>query len=453
MGAGSPSSAVPKAVSGPATAPTRPPVPGGWLAAQGRLPLAFMGLGLAWLGAATVLLLVQPTLLGLPHPHPHVVALTHAWVLGFLVTVACGAAYQLVPIALGATLHSERQGWWHFGLHAVGVPGMVYSFWQWDLTLLGHFGAAVGLGVGLFSFNIWRTLAASGRRGTVARSLGLMATWLFLTVAIGLLLAANRFWHFLPLDPVALLRAHAHLGLVGFFLTLLQGVSFQLVPMFTLGEIRDWRLADVGLGLTQVGLLALAPALTWHLEWFAFTGALAIGVGLGCSAVCLWRALQTRKKRRLDPGLVAFLRGGIGLCVAAVVGVVLALPGTPRDAIVAAMAYAVIGILGGLVPCVAGMMCKIVPFLTWMRAYGPRVGRGPTPAAHALAHPQLENWGLGLQQASVVFLLGGVWASSALWLHVGVWIMTAGVGLFLADMLRVLRHLWAQPAVAASMPR
>lgn len=453
MGAGSPSSPVPKAVSVPAAASVRPPAPGSALAAQGRLPLAFMGLGLAWLGAATVLLAVQPRLLGLPHPHPHVVALTHAWVLGFLVTVACGAAYQLVPIALGATLRSERLGWWHFGLHAVGVPGMVYSFWRWDLALLGHFGGAVGLGVGLFSYNIWRTISSSGRRGTVARSLRLMAAWLFLTVTMGLLLAANRFWHFIPLDPVALLRAHAHLGLVGFFLTLLQGVSFQLVPMFTLGEIRDWRLADAGLGLTQVGLLGLAPALAWHLEPLAFAGALVIGGGLGCSAVSLGRALRTRKKRRLDPGLIAFLRGGMGLGVAAVVGAVLAFPGLAQDVITGGMAYAILGLMGGLVPCVAGMMCKIVPFLTWMRAYGPRVGRGPTPAAHALTHPRLESWGIGMLQASAVLLIWGVWAASTLWLQVGTWMLTAGAGLFLVDMLLVLRHLWARPAVTASMPR
>ena len=31
-------------------------------------------------------------------------ALTHAWVLGFFVTVACGAVYQLAPVALGTTL-------------------------------------------------------------------------------------------------------------------------------------------------------------------------------------------------------------------------------------------------------------------------------------------------------------------------------------------------------------
>lgn len=291
-----------------------------------------MGLGLAWLVAATALLVAQPALLSLPHPHPQVVALTHAWMLGSFVTVACGAVYQLAPVALGTTLANERHGWWHFGLHAIGVPGMVYSFWRWDLGMLGHFGFAVALGIVLFSVNTWRTVRRSGRHGPVAWSLGLATGWLLATVLVGLLLAANRFWQFIPLNPVALLRAHAHLGLVGFFITLLQGVAFLLLPMFTLGEVRDWRLAKTGLGLSQAGLLGLAPALVWQLAPLALVGTLTITAGLICSGTGLRPVLISRKKRRLDLGLIAFLRGGAGLCAAALAGTVLALPGVARGA-------------------------------------------------------------------------------------------------------------------------
>ncbi len=407
-----------------------------------------MGLALAWLVGATALLVVQPGMLSLPHTHPHVVALTHAWVLGFFVTVACGAVYQLAPVALGTTLANERHGWWHFGLHAAGVPGMVYSFWIWDVKLLGHFAFAVALGILLFSVNTWRTVRSSGRGGTVAWSLSLAAGWLLLTVLVGLLLAANRYWYFIPIDPVALLRAHAHLGLVGFFVTLLQGVGFQLVPMFTLGEVRDWRLANIGLGLSQFGLLALAPSLAWHLAPLALLSALAITAGMICSGVGLSRALATRKKRTLDPGTRSFLRGAAGVCVSGLAGLVLVAPGTPWGSApggFSAMVYAVLVVGGGLLPCIAGMMCKIVPFLTWMRAYGPRVGRGPTPSAGALTHPRIERWGLGLQFAAVAPLLVGTWWLSESWLRVGAWLLTAGVALFVADMLGVMKHLWAAP--------
>ncbi|MCC6414373.1 MAG: hypothetical protein IT582_00470 [Opitutaceae bacterium] len=436
----------------------RPAMSGSWLAAQGRLPLAFMGLGLIWLVAATALLGWAPESLALPHAHPHVVALTHAWVLGVFVTVACGAVYQLAPVALGTTLASERYGWWHLGLHAFGVPGMVWSFWCWDLKELGHFGFATALGILLFAVNTWRTVRRSGRRGAVAWSLLLAAGWLLVTVLLGLLLAANRWWNFIPIDPVALLRAHAHVGLAGFFLTLLQGVGFQLVPMFTLGEVRDWRLANTGLWLSQGGLLVLAPALAWHLGLLAQVAAVSITAGMVCSGVGLARALASRKKRALDPGLKTFLRGGACLIASAVVGVAVLLgegdgsqPGGLRG-----MFYAVLIIFGGLLPCFAGMMCKIVPFLTWMRAYGPRVGRGPTPSASTLANARLERWGLALLGLATIPLLVGVWTLQPLWLRAGVWLLAVGVALFVADMLIVLRHLWlaaaAKPVEVKSSP-
>ena len=419
---------------------------GSWLAKQGRLPLAFMGLGIAWLVSATVLLVIDPQVLALPHTHPRVVALAHAWVLGFFVTVACGAVYQLAPVALGTTLASERYGWWHFGLHAVGVPGMVYSFWRWDLVLLAHCGFAVAAGILLFAINTWRTIRRSGRGGTVAWSLALAAGWLLTTVLAGLVLAANRFWNFIPIDPVLLLRAHAHLGLVGFFVTLLQGVGFQLVPMFMLGEVRDWRLANAGLGLSQAGLIGLVPALVWHAGLLASVSALAITTGMLCSGVALRRVLATRKKRAFDPGTRSFLRGAAGVVACGMVGLALVIPGSTWGSAPGgfnAMAYAVLVVVGGLLPCISGMMCKILPFLTWMRAYGPRVGRGPTPSAGELTHPRLERWGLGLQFVAVAPLLVGVWRLSETWLTLGVWTLAAGVALFVADMLGVLKHLWA----------
>lgn len=425
-----------------------------WLAAQGRLPLAFMGLGLAWLLAAVALLAVWPEVLALPHVHPRVVALTHAWVLGFFVTVACGAIYQLAPVALGTTLRSERQGWWHLGLHAVGVPGMVHAFWIWDLGLVGHFGALVGMGVVLFAVNTWRTVGQAVRRGTVALSLRLAAGWLLVTVLLGLVLSANRHWAFIPMDPLALLRAHAHLGLVGFFVTLLQGVGFQLIPMFTLGEVKDWRLANRGLALSQAGLVALAPGLAWGWGWVAWLAAVALAGGLVCSAVALREVLGTRKKRVLDAGTSTFLRGGVGLLVAAAAGVELVAPTTPWGSApggFGGMAYAIMLFAGGLLPCFTGMLCKIVPFLTWMRAYGPRVGREPTPAASALSLPRMEQWSLALQHAAALPLVVGAWILEVAWLRAGAWLLAAATVLYVVNHAAVLRHL-RRGAVARPRP-
>lgn len=420
------------------------------LAAQGRLPLAFMGLALAWLGAATVMLVLSPEVLALSHAAPAVVSLAHAWVLGVFVTAATGAVYQIAPVALGTTLWSERYGWWHFGLQAVSIPGMIWSFSRWDMAELGHFGSAFGLGIGLFAVNTWKTVRRSGQRDAVAWSLIVSAGWLLLTVLAGLVFAANRFWQFIPLDPLALLRAHAHLGLIGFFLTLLQGVSFRLVPMFTLGDVPDWRPVRAGLWLSQLGLLGLAPALAWQSGALALGSATLVVAGMLASGWALRQTLATRRKRALDPGLRAFVGGLVVLLVAAVAGCALLWPGSPWGSAPGgfnAMVYAVLVFAGGLLPLIAGMMSKIVPFLTWMRAYGPKVGREPTPAAGALSSPRLESPGFLLQALAPGPLVVGVWIQDSLLLGVGAWLLGAGVALYLASLLGVLRHLWRSAAV------
>jgi hypothetical protein len=332
---------------------------------------------------------------------------------------------------------------------------MVYAFWHWDMVLLGHAGFLVLVGTALFAENTWRTVARSGKRDTTAWSIALAAGWLLLTALAGLTLAANRFWGFIPMDPLALLRAHAHLGLIGFFVTLLQGVSFTLIPMFTLAEVRSWRLVKAGLWCGQLGLVGLVAALAFHATWATFAFALLILVGFVCSGRALFSTLANRKKRLLGPGLAAFLRGLAVLGIAAVAGAALAWPRSPWGSAsggFGAVPYAILAVAGGLLPAVTGMLCKIIPFLTWMRAYGPKVGHSPTPPASSLIHPGLERWALIAQAAALAPLLAGSWLSNEWLLCAGAWLLAGGVALFLGAMASVLSHLW-HPSAALAMLR
>ncbi len=416
-----------------------------WLAAQGRLPLAFMTVGLVWLGTATALVAVNPGLLALPHLNPGMLAMTHAWILGFFVTIAVGAVYQLAPVALSTTLWSERAGWWHLAFHSIAVPALVYGFWTWEMPLLAAAGAMMVAGVLLFAVNVWVTILRSGQRDAVAWSLALASAWLTLTASAGFLLVANRALALWPVDPLALLRAHAHLGLVGFFLTLMQGVTFRLVPMFTLGDVPDWRPVRLGLWLSQLGLLVLAPGLAFHHPYVAFSGGASIVAGMAATAWALKRALATRKKRQLDAGVQQLLVGTSVLGISAAAGLWLAWPTTPGGSApggLNATVYGLLVILGGLLPAIAGMMGKIVPFLTWMRAYGPKVGRAPTPPATSLSKPRIERAGLVLQALAVIPLIAGAWLLNVTMLRAGAALLALGSGLFLVNMVGVLKHLW-----------
>ena len=451
---GSPSSSVPERAL-PRPAPVSPITRGGsWLAAQGRLPLAFMGLGLGWFAIAAAATALWPTTLALPHVAPIVVALTHTWVLGFLVTIAVGAIYQLAPVALGTTLWSERMGWLHFVLHAAAVPVMIHAFWRWNLPLLAGAGSILFGGVALFLVNVLATVARSGKRDAVAWSLGLAAGWLAVTVIAGLTLVANRLHPFWAGDPILLLRAHAHLGIVGFFVTLLQGVTFRLIPMFTLGEVPDWRPVRVGLWASQLGLLALAPALAFHAGSVSVLAGVTIMAGLTFSGWALKQTFATRKKRVLDVGVAAFVRGAVALALSGAAGIWLVWPTSQAGSEPGGLSANVYGVLifaGALVPTVAGMMNKIVPFLTWMRAYGPKVGRVPTPSASTLSNERLEFWAMTLQGVAILPLLIGTWTERPIWLRAGGALLAIGTGAFLLNMARILRHLW-RPVSSAATP-
>ncbi len=442
MAAGAPKSNAPR----PAAAPAQPapPLPISPTAAGARLPLAWFALAFFWLALGAGLLVWHASGLTLHHMHPITVGLTHAWVLGFLLSATFGAVYQLLPVVLGEPLALPRAGWVHFGLHGIAVAMMVPAFLagRYDWAAFGG-GLAVA-GVLLFVGAVWLTVARLPRRDPVAWAFVLASGWLLLAVLVGLLLAINRRWGWLTADPLALLRMHAHLGVVGFFLTLLQGVTFRLVPMFTLAEVRNWRRVGEGIAGTQIGLLGLAPALAFHWPTAQVAFAVVLVAAAAWSALALRGSLATRRKRTLEPALHGFLTGA-GLFGAAIVfGLILAVwPGdadgwTTRGA----LAYGLVALLGGLVTMIGGMLGKIVPFLVWMHTYGPRVGRQAVPLAAQLPRPALERAWLGLHVTGVTLLFIGVIGAQAPWLIAGAWLVLAGVAAFLANQGVVGAHLW-----------
>jgi hypothetical protein len=432
------------------------PAAGISLVAGARVPLAFIGFGISAFVMAVVVLALEPELLLLPHTHPAVVALAHLWLPGFLLSVSMGAIYQLMPVVLGAPLQlPQPAAWAHLGLHAMGVALLVSGFalGRFELVALGGTVAAIGAMVLLAV--TWRTFLAANRRDAIAWSFPLAVSWLTATMLFGILLALNRRMPFLSLSVVDLLRAHAHLGLGGFFLTLLQGATFQLVPMFTMADLRGERWVRAGVALTQAGLLVLTPGLACGRAAVAVAGAVLIPTAIACSGVALVATFRTRRRRVLEPGLKAFGIGAGVLAACAVGGLALVLlPAGGPFVLTAATAYGATIVAGALSFMILGMLCKIVPFLVWMKTYGPRAGRQPVPLATSLDSRPLEDAWLGLHGAALIGLVTGVLAASPLIVAAGAVTLAAAAGAFLANMVRVLAHLIRpQLAAPASNPR
>lgn len=422
------------------------------LAAGATIPLSFVAAGLVAAVLATGWVAFVPGTLALPYLHMHVVALAHAWLLGAMLTITFGAVYQLLPVLANTGFRGATAAWIHLVLHLVGAATMVFSFLAGRMELVAAGGALVGIGVMLFAINVGDTLRRAHCLDPVLVAFGAAAAWLLVTVAAGLSIALNLHYGWWSLDVLALLRAHAHAGVAGFFVTLLQGAMFRLVPMFTLAEVRDLRGAAASIALSQLGLLLLGPGFVWSNVFLIFSGtALLLGSFL-VSGIALHRILQTRKKRHFEPGLRGFFLGLFFLSVAAIGGATLAFGVGTLEA---ALAYGVVAVLGGVLATIEGMLCKIVPFLVWMRVYGPRVGRRPTPVAGSLGRAAAERFWLRLHAVSVVLLAIGIVFSHLAVLAVGAVLFAAGQCALLVSLASSARHLWrpATPGAVAVSPR
>jgi hypothetical protein len=430
------------------------------------LPLRFMLTGLAALAVGIVWLVAQPNLLTFYHYSPGIIAVTHLFVLGFICTVVMGAMYQLVPVALETKLFSERLARWQFGIHVVGFIGMVCMFDVWNMKQVGHFGSVMALGVGLFVYNMVRTLWRVPKWSVVATAITAALFWFSLTVFVGVCLAtakcaygssaglataggvkqlvgglrvvANVVGRF---DPIGAMHAHAHLGVVGFFVMLIVGVSYRLVPMFTLSELQSKRRALLSVVLLNVGLGGLVVTILLRNPWkLAF--ALLVVAGLAVYGWELCAILRRRQRRALDWGLKTFLCAVALLAPLSVMAVVLSWPGLPFNLFLSRLenVYGLLGLLGVVALAILGMLHKILPFLVWFGVYSPQVGRALLPTTAQMVSERLQAAGLVFYLAGLLTIVAGILGGSELCARIGCFGLLLSVGLFFWNAAKVLRH-------------
>jgi len=433
-----------------------------------KLPLAFILTGVLALFTGVGWLIARPALLTTYHYSQYIIAVTHLFVLGWICSVVMGAVYQLVPVALETRLFSERMARVQFVFHVVGFIGMVWMFNAWNMKQVGHFGSVLFVGVGLFVYNIARTLFRVPKWNVTATAVTAAIIWLSLAVTAGLFIAAGKCsyqgedaltgatgvhqmisglrWvgafmsHF---EPLAAMNAHAHLGSVGCFIMLIVGVSYKLIPMFTLSEIQCKIRAISSIVLLNIGLAGAFMAILLRSPWkFAF--ALVLIAALALFGIEIIAILRARKRRVLDWGLKYFLTAIAMLAPLCALAGVLTWPGLPFNRLTGQLEnlYGFLGLIGVVSFAILGMLYKIVPFLVWFGTYSRHVGRSRIPA---LADLYSEKWQIagylafvcGLLIASVGIVLSNPTVVRAGCILIGINMATLAVNLAL-----MLKHFF-----------
>ncbi len=463
------------------TSPARTVATGSRLGANApsiALPLTFTLTGLLALCSGMVWLVVQPSILAGYHYSQYVIAVTHLFVLGWICSVVMGAMYQLVPVALETKLYSERLARWQFAFHLVGFVGMVWMFRVWNMKQVGHFGCVLGVGVGLFVYNMAQTLWRVPKWSVTATAVSAALVWICLAILSGLSVAAAKcaydsesavsatgavgallgglrsiagfLAHF---DPISTMHAHAHLGGVGFFTILIVGVSYKLIPMFTLSEVQSRGRAVCSIALLNVGLAgSFVTILLRSPLKLAF--ALLVVAALAVYGWEIIAILRARKRRALDWGIKYFLTAIVLLLPLSVLAVVLSWSGLPLNTFTGQLEnlYGFLGFIGVITLAIMGMLYKIIPFLVWFGRYSRQIGRAQVPSLANLYSARLQSLGYWAYLAGLTATCAAIVLSNETGVRIGCSFLALGVMTLALNVGKMLAHFFKPTPKPFTLP-
>lgn len=190
--------------------------------------------------------------------HPKVIAATHLMALGWGTMMILGFSHQVVPAVTKEKLYSSAMALLSFGLAATGIPLLVYSFYTFEMGWMAKTGGILMNGAVLvYLINLILSLVKSRVESIIALFILTAGLWLFLTTLIGILLIYNFSIPLFSEDSLHFLSLHAHLGIIGWFLLQIIGLTAYLVTENISPDLRDIK------SLNRVYLLINAGLITF----------------------------------------------------------------------------------------------------------------------------------------------------------------------------------------------
>ncbi len=432
-----------------------------------RWTLAYVAAALACFVGAQVVLVGGWGLAGGALQAPATLAAVHLLTIGWLTLLMFAALRQFVPVITASRPKGDAVALPALIAVTGGLTAMVIGFlalgqpYAWaSLPWLPVGGSAVVVGLVLLAAVVGAALVEARPLPLAGRFVAAGVVCLVLTIAMGLTMAvALSRPHLLSGRAVGAvltrgLELHAGIGLLGWFTLTAIGVSYKLLPMFTLAPEGRGALGHAVFGLTVggmalvgltglFGLLAsggpVSPVLAQSLQRASW---LVVGAGLTAYLGDMTRLYRQRRRRALELN-AGFARAAL-LALAA--GIALLAAGTAfgfAGAQAGPIAYLLLfGWLSGLA---LTQLYKIVPFLTWIERYGPSLGKGPVPRVQDLVDENAARPWFALYFAAVALgVLAGLLGFQRFWQWTSAGVLAATLGITV-ELWRAGRRRPAQP--------
>ena len=272
------------------------------------LPILYVGAAHVALAFAFGAVAIDPRGVAGFFYHPRMLAVVHLITLGWITTSILGSLYLVGPIALRTWIPAARLDYAAFALVAAGVAGMVVDFCLQQYRAVAWSAVAVATGVTIVGARVARRLRGAPLPAAISAHIVLAFLNLLTAASVGVLVAFDKVYHFLPGFVLTNVFAHAHMAVIGFASMMVIGVASRLLPMVLPAAMPAgpglWTsavLLEAGvLGLFVTLLLRGSQAWVWALVVIAGFGAFVVRVA--------WMLRRPRPRarglRRPDPAVL-----------------------------------------------------------------------------------------------------------------------------------------------------
>lgn len=400
---------------------------------------------IAFLVACILLFFIAPDMTR-HYLSPKLFTLTHVLVLGWITMVIFGALYQLIPVVMEVRLYSEKLAITTFLLFGVGLIILSVSFWSFTFTK--NIGLEVGgymivVAVLLFAINIIVTAVKTERKTIENTFIVTSILWLLLTVILGIIMVLNFTFHFISVSHLQLLKMHAHIGFVGWFLLLVIGVGGKLMPMFLIVHKLPGKLLVYSFYLINGGLLLLSVGYYYFSEmWVLTVSGLLIILGIIAFLRFNYVAFSKRIRKKLDIGLKLSATAFIMLAVCILLGVLAVISPDFVATIQTRLEiiYGVLIVFGFLSALVLGQTYKTLPFIIWLKKYQSKVGKSKVPLPMELYSDKVAHYHFYTFVAGIIILIAGILINGIIIIKSGAVLLVITAVLYNYNVFKIILH-------------
>ncbi|RBL91694.1 hypothetical protein [Chitinophaga flava] len=384
------------------------------------------------------------------HFHPKILAITHLAVLGWATMLIFGASNQLAPVLSEHALYSEHIPCAVLVLLTAGTSLLVINFWRFSFgAAIFTGGSLVLLAFGLQAWNQFHTFRA-GKESIATRFILTAQLWLLLTAALGLLLLINLRYSFLPASHLEYLKVHAAVGMAGWFLQLVTGVSSKLIPMFLLSQTTPNKLLSYtyyffngGLALFLITGIVAGPAV------IAPIALLLILAGVIFYSRYVYICRRSAMRKRLDHGMrQTFLAISLLILPLVLLGISVLAGRRLPDGWGTAFGYSFMA--GFISIIIMGQTFKTLPFIIWMHINSPDEPPELMPAnLYREGLVRLQMW---LYAPGYLLLITGILLGQVRLLYAGIGLMMLAAAVYAGHVLYIISKLKCKWKLTSAIP-